>query len=123
LPDGSLIDHEFSDEEWSEFRACARRHCARPDAFGKEVAAKLAERGLAEVSVERSVTARAKLVSYYHDGDQAMGRVGLWSPEQCVFVVASAVTGLILTAFAMDEGSLMRYVRAEQMGGLTWLRR
>jgi len=117
LPQGCQIESPFSDEEWAEFRACARRGWATGGGLDNEFYLKIAEHGVTD-SVVQKVTSRAQvIVAYEHRGE---GRVGIWDSNQEVLVIVRESNGKAFNAFHVRD--IHRYMRRGNMTNIRWLR-
>lgn len=109
------LQRELTEEEWQAFLKCARHGFRTCDRIHNEFTPKIEEHDITELQIERALHPRSRLIAYEHEG---MARLGLYDPEQCIFLIGTLPKGEFFNAFEREE--IDRY--AANLEDVRWLR-
>ena len=112
------LDHEYSEEEWRAFVACAREGMVSGGRLHNDFEVEIDGHDLSSREVEKAVRQDACLVLFETD---LTPRLGLWDPRSELFLVGTVPDGLVLTAFPLEGERAERYLQTRSR--VRWLKR
>ena len=115
------LETPYSDAEWEEFLICAKEHCTDPEIYTKHFLEQQEKKQIRDGIERDSLDDNTKMVAYHYPDDDEV-RIAIWHPGHQYFIVASGVSGSLVTIYPMPARKFWLHVTGGQFTLLRWLR-